>query len=391
MQYGYNEIIEYFKKNQDANFVAFMRTAWHSYGATASLIKLSETGKLNGLLLSSVEDYNNPCPLIDVEIFNILNQHNVKYENAFQKSVDFPKSKVELLKFKLAPVKYFTNHKKGTRKIYVIKPLHTADWFVAKLKKAIPQAEIINVITDEGLGSYFRTPLNWAVENYKNNSDSKHGAIRFFESLISQGLAKYYEKKANKQNELINFNLLCASNKGFVPNGNVADYYKKTITNNLKTDEKLEHYENCVIISAQLYYETGQMKKDCDLKLYQNIISSLKEKGIKVVFKPHPRDKNIQRYDCLNCYVDNENTSSQESIIASLKQKPLGIISFTSTSLITANLFYGVNAFSINNCIEKNMLESSLISEFKGFEKRFGNIVNVVDSVEDLTNLFSGR
>ncbi len=387
MQYGYEEIIEYFKENQDANFVAFMRTAWHSYGATASLIKLSEKENLKGILLASAEDYNNDTPLIDNKTFSILDNYNIEYDIACQKPVNFPKTKWKLLKFKLSPIKYFANHQKGFRKIYVINPLRTADLFIPILKKAIPQSEIISVVTDEGLGSYFRTPYNWAVELYKNT----HKKIRFVESLFTQALSAWYKKRAKKENELIDFTLLTTNADGYVANGEIPKYYNKVITDGFDTKKSLKEYENSVIISAQLYYETGQIKNDYDLTLYKKVVDAFKQRGINVVFKPHPRDKNINRYSCLGCYVDNENTMSQEKIISSLNRKPLAIVSFTSTSLVTSNLFYGIKSFSLNNCVEKNMLESNLVSEFKGFNKRFGNIVTVANDVDQLVYLCLGR
>lgn len=385
MKYDHQSIIEYFKQNQDADFVAFMRTAWHSYGVAASLLKLSENEKLKGLVLLSIEDFENEKPLVNTDVFSVLK--NVDCEIGYKLPIDFPKSKAKLIKFKLAPAKYYLNHSKGTRKIYVINPMNTAKLFISKLKKAMPEAQIISVVVDEGLGNYFRSTYNWAVEMYQSSKSKK----AFIGSLISNKANKAYVKSAEKRGELIDFNLLQSKSKGFAPNGDVPKYYCRVIENESIDSSCYSEYENAVIISAQLYYETNQIKNDYDLQLYNQIINILGEKGIPTVFKPHPRDTHLERYNCLNCFVDTRNTVPQENIICSLKSKPKAVLSFTSTGLVSAKLFFDVKTVSLNKCVPKDKLQSSLLDEFNGFNTKFGDIVDIPQGIDELITLLIGE
>ena len=384
MKYDYDSIIEYFKANEDANFVAFMRTAWHSYGVCASLLKLSESNEhLKGLLLPSVDDFESKKPLVNTDCFSMLKNAGVDYEIGYKLPRSFPKSKIKLAAIKLSFAGYYFSHSRGSRKIYVLNPMNTAKYFVSRLKKEIPNAKIISVIVDEGLGSYFRNSYNWAVEMYQNSKSAK----RFLESFFNIYVDNKFKKKAKKRKELLDFNLLKGVEDGFAPNGDMPAYYKRVIENVHKTNADLSQYENSVIISAQLYYENGQIKNDYDLKIYTQIISELNKRGIKAVLKPHPRDNNIERYGSLNCFVDEKNTVSQESIIASLEKKPMAVLSYTSTSLVTTKLFYGVNAISLNGCIEPGFLQASLAKEFGAFNKTFGGIVDIPGGVDGVIKI----
>ena len=138
------------------------------------------------------------------------------------------------------------------------------------------------------------------------------------------------------------------------------------------------------MISAQLYFEDNQIKNNADLELYKKIISALSEKNIGVVFKPHPRDKDLSRYDCLDCFVDADNTVSQEAILASLDVKPCAVLSFTSTSLVTSPLFYGVKTASLNSLLPKENVQLTLLNEFSNFKKAFGSIAAVPDDFDEL-------
>lgn len=187
-----------------------------------------------------------------------------------------------------------------------------------------------------------------------------------------------------KRNEYIDNSILVKKNGKYQPNEDIIDYYKQAINSDKISSDKYKVYNNAVVISAQLYFENGRIKDDADLKLYKEIISGFSEKGISVVFKPHPRDKALSRYDGLNCFVDTDNTVSQEIIMASLDVKPAAVLSFTSTSLITSKLFYGVKAASLNELLKGEDVQITLQNEFSNFKKAFGSVVAVVKTTDEL-------
>lgn len=383
MLLSHAQIIEKIKSDTAVNFVAFVRTPWHALGCNASLLKLKEQGeKLNGFTVLSKESYNCPKPLLSADNFKVLADNDIAFKMFYFNGNAFSASFKENMKIKLQSLSYLANHKKGARKIYVLNPMHINDIFITRLKKAVPDSDIINVVIDEGLGVYMRTEFNWAVEQY-NNTKSIKSFIRF---LLNIQKKKLYVKKSIKRSEYIN-NCILLENRGFFEeNKSITSFYKQAVDCDKVSSEKYSKYSNAVVISAQLYFENNQIKNDADLKLYQKIISALSKKNIGVVFKPHPRDKDLSRYNCLGCFVDEDNTASQESILASLDAKPRAVLSFTSTSLVTSSIFYGVKTASLNNLLEKDDVQLTLLNEFSNFKKAFGNVVAVPSDFDELIN-----
>jgi len=380
---SHNEIIEKIKADKNLNFVAFVRTPWHALGCNASLLKLQQSDvRLNGIVLFSMESYQTPQPLVSEKDIRILDACHIGYSLFYHRGDVFSPSKAKNIKTKLNAVRYFVHHKKGKRKIYVLCPMGMNDIFISRLKKVIPDAHIINIVVDEGLGIYMRSSFNWAVEQYNNTKSKKE----FIRSVIDLQKKSFFVQAAQKRGEYIDNSILIRNNSGYRQNSDIAPYYKQVIQFDRVNSEKYTVYNNAVVISAQLYYENGQIKNDADLKLYKKIISAFAEQGINVVFKPHPRDRDLSRYAGLNCFVDTEHTVSQEIIMASLDIKPAAVLSFTSTSLVTSELFYGVKTASLNKLLKKEDVQLTLQNEFGRFEKAFKNMVFLPKSIDALAN-----
>lgn len=381
MLLSHAQIIEKMKSDTNVNFVAFVRTPWHALGCNASLLKLKEQEKtLNGLVVLSEDSYNCENPLLSADNFKVLADNEIGFELLYFNGNAFSSSVVDNIKIKLQSVFYLANHKKGTRKIYVLNPMQINDIFITRFKQAVPDSDIVNIVIDEGLGVYMRSGFNWAVEQYHNTNSMKE-FIRFIFDLQKK---KLYVNKSIKRREYINNDILINNNGKFEENKGIISYYRRVIDCDKVSNEKYSRYSNSVIISAQLYFEDNQIKNNADLELYKKIISALSERNIGVVFKPHPRDKNLSRYDCLDCFVDTDNTVSQEAILASLDVKPRAVLSFTSTSLVTSSLFYGIKTASLNSLLPKEDVQLTLLNEFSNFKKAFENAVCIPDTPEQL-------
>ncbi len=381
MLVNHSNIIEKIKSDGDIGFVSFVRTPWHAIGCNASLLRLKkEQGVKKGLIILSSESCKSENPLVRADSFDVLHQNEISFDLMFHDGNVFSQSKAENIKTKLSSLSYLVHHKKGTRRIYVLSPMNLNDIFISRLKKAVPEADIVSVVIDEGLGVYMRSSFNWAVEQYNNMKSVKE----FIRSLFDMQKKRAYVKLSSKRNEYISNNLLLKNGREFIENSDIISFYKQAVESDRADADKYRIYENAAVISAQLYFENGQIKNDADLKVYKEIISRLTEKGIHTVFKPHPRDKNLSRYDCLGCYVDKDNTVSQEKIFASLNVKPCAVLSFTSTSLVTSELFYDVKAFSLNRILDKDDIQLTLQNEFSNFEKAFENVVSIPKTINAL-------
>lgn len=381
MLLSHAQIIEKIKLDTKVNFVALVRTPWHALGCNASLLKLKEQGeKLNGLVVLSEDSYDRENPLLSADNFNVLADNEIGFELLYFNGNAFSSSTADNIKIKLQSMSYLANHKKGARRIYVLNPMHINDIFVTRLKKIVPDSDIVNIVIDEGLGVYMRSGFNWAVEQYHNTNSIKE----FLRMIFDLQKKRLYVKKSIKRSEYINNNILIDNDGRFEENKGITTYYRRAIDCDKVSGEKYSKYSDSVVISAQLYFEDNQIKNNADLELYKKIISALSEKNIGVVFKPHPRDKDLSRYDCLDCFVDADNTVSQESILASLDVKPRAVFSFTSTSLVTSPLFYGVKTASLNSLLPKENVQLTLLNEFSNFKKAFENVVYIPDTSEQL-------
>lgn len=381
MLVNHSDIIEKIKSDGDIDFVSFVRTPWHALGCNASLLRLKKKqGAKKGLIILSDESCKNENPLVRADSFDVLRQNGILFNLMFHDGNVFSHSTAENIKTKLLSFSYLAHHKKGTRRIYVLSPMSINDIFISRLKKAVPEADIISIVIDEGLGVYMRNSFNWAVEQYHNTKSVKE----FVRLLFDMQKKRAYVKLSLKRNEYISNNLLIKNGREFKENGDIISFYKQVIEMDKSDAGKYSIYENAAVISAQLYFENGQIKNDADLKVYEEVISRLSEKGIHTVFKPHPRDKDLSRYNSLDCYVDKDNTVSQEKIFALLDVKPCAVLSFTSTSLVTSKLFYDVKAVSLNRILEKDDVQLSLQNEFSNFEKAFENIVFIPKTADDL-------
>lgn len=388
MLLSHAQIIEKIKSDAKVNFVAFVRTPWHALGCNASLLKLKEQGEeLHGFIVLSKDSYDCENPLLSKDNFKALSDNKIGFELLYFNGNAFSSSVLDNIKIKLQSLSYLANHKKGKRKIYVLNPMHINDIFITRLKKIVPDSDIVNVVIDEGLGVYMRSGFNWAVEQYHNTKSIKE----FVRMIFDLQKKRLYVKKSIKRSEYINNNILLKNNGRFDENKAVASYYRRVIDCGKVSAKKYAGYSNSVVISAQLYFEDNQIKNNADLELYKKIISALSEKNIGVVFKPHPRDKDLSRYDCLGCFVDADNTVSQEAILASLDIKPKAVLSFTSTSLVTSSIFYGVKMASLNSLLPKEDVQLTLLNEFANFKKAFENVVCIPDTIEQLCSFITAE
>ncbi len=381
MPLNHNRLTDILKKDSEINFIAFCTTPWHAISTCAALKKLQSGGeKLKGIILADKGDIGNPAPLIEKSVFSSLG--GIDYKTDYFSGVEFPKGKIKNLKRRLKTFSVFMRRSKGGRKIFVLHPMSVNVIFAAEIKKNLPNAKVISVITDEGLGSYMRSDFNWAIE-IKNVSGS---SAAFFRALIDKPIGRFYKRVSAEREELLDCRLLKEKNSGFAENGEMTEFYKNAAENETLNPADYRRYEGAVIISAQLYYETGQIKNNADLALYSEIAAALKSEGKTVILKPHPRDKNLSRYEGLGCFVEKNNTAAQESIFNCLDKKPAAVIAFTSTGLITAKIFGGVRGISANRLLPAESVSNSLKNEFANFERAFSDMVFLPADIKSLVN-----
>ena len=110
----------------------------------------------------------------------------------------------------------------------------------------------------------------------------------------------------------------------------------------------------------------------------------LKEEGYRIIIKPHPREKNIDKYIKLGCEVDIRNDVPLESILAGLDVKPKCIVGITTTTLVTAKLFWNIPAISMAKLINRDSYGKEIVGEIDNFCKIFGTIIQIPDNYQKI-------
>ena len=377
---SYGEIIAQVKSNKELNCIAFARTPWHGTGVNASLKMLAEKiGKVNAVISVQPKNESSDETLLHIDDFNKTDK--ISFTVFIDGGPVFADSIIGKIKQKYNYYSHYFSNNGCNRTVYIISPHCPARTFLAVASKELPDIRFVNIICDEGLASYMRTPFNWAVEQFVTT----HSAKKFIRSLLTEIPNRICDKSLKKKGRYIDFGIFTSDKSGKIIKSETAfPYYQSIIENEKQSGKDFSKYENAVLFNMQLYHATGQLKNDADIDLLKEICQRLKQNGFPVIIKPHPRDTDISRYNSLGVYVENDYSISQEAILASLVKKPKAVISFTSTSLLTSKLFFGVDSISLSNLIENENLSSSLKNEFYHFQKTFGSYVKSPSTKEAL-------
>ena len=187
-----------------------------------------------------------------------------------------------------------------------------------------------------------------------------------------------------------NYNLFYEGDQ-LCPNSVAIEYYKK-ILHSKCTDLHNETYNieplrESVIICTQAY-KRDKIYKNTDISTLKQLIDSLNVKGFKVILKPHPYEKDAATYySHLNCEIFTNNNISFEYIVTYLKGDIKALISFSSTVLVTAKLFYNINAIALTNIVEIENYGQYIQEELMSFRDTFSWLVPSPSSIKELINI----
>lgn len=360
------------------NFVAFIQTPWHAHGVDAFIkYKEAQGVRLKGLI----------CVRIHPQAGLLLQESSFSYNNNSIEVVEFDDTNntskqsglIEKIRSHFDSSSELFPNKQFDGEFYILKsrvPAYQWHLFVAHHTQMRP----ISVLIDEGLGMYMRTSQDWLALVWNGRGLNRVGSLYYY--LIGH---KLKDKALKEHHALIEFTLF--SRDGMKPNQDVIDWYRLILNDGATTCDtrSCSLYEDAVVINTQPYFDEGQIENNEDLELINQVCRLCKDKGLRVVLKPHPREKSIGRYDAIeNCIVDTNAALSQESIIASCKVKPRILLGLSSTTLVSLNLFYGIKTVSLVRCMPCNKLGKMMRTDLSRFEKTFSNTVCSPRNLQEL-------
>lgn len=358
------------------DFLAIPMTSWHAMGIMSVLLTLYESGKINGGCIA-IKRYYELGWAVEENIFEPLKDKDIQ----IVKLMDEPKLTSGSF------VRWMMNAPKRSdqKMFYCLVPQVPIPIVSRDLEKKIEERNIINIIVDEGLGTYSRSAVGFVhlcTSDLKNRGEKWNVGLDWMQRYIGKFVLTC-------KHRYIDCNLFCKRPGYIVKNNSAIHGYRRLyriMGENIDFSD-YSHYRNAMIISGQAYTSSGVMYQDEDIAVLKEICAYCISRQIPVVIKPHPREMHSNRYQPLldmGCYLEENNKYPMELILANLHQKPRGIIGMTSTPLVTAKLFWDVPTYSIVRLLHPDRMRKDLRKEMRCFERKFGKYIKMIRKPEEI-------
>jgi len=389
--------------NETVDFIAFAISHWHALGIDAFVCDLSKTRKrkLKGVII--ILPHPKDGILIDELDFLCKNFAEVKFcfissceeKNILFRGINLIKRPFDIL----IGIKNVKN-RKGGREIYILSVMKpNIDCLKIFKDKGIATKYLpIFFIIDEGIGSYFPKKIWNLVAKLDKQEMSEHfnfiklikNGIFYLEEIVN----KFLEKRALNYISTKNGFLFAPEKDALKPRWSVINLYKKVLKKRKKTLKDLKNNISIAVILGQPFTEYGQVLLRNELKLMEDVITILIQRGLKVIIKPHPRENSNKYASILTNFkqtqveIIKKNDPAEDFFLeANIKF----VIGFTSTSLLNAAFLYNIPAISITKLLES---EDELLNLSKNeFEKLTKDVKNIfhINSIEEIEHIMDSK
>lgn len=363
----------------EINFIAEAISPWHAIGVDSAIEYLKDNGiELKGIVF--IVPHSVRGVLIDKSNFNCSKYAGIEFivvENIVKQSVSF----------KLFMRYFFTDVKKDSKRLFTITPYSIDFGLNLMVSSLYREKEIISIIIDEGAANYIENKMSWikgAIKN-KGNINSLKKCCIFVKRYISYTKNEILSSLVHKNNKVIDFTVFNVESKPLEINRNAIDYYKKANVMEIVSSCDYKKYKDSIVILTQIIDRCDDENAG-DIKPLKVICSELKRNGFEnIILKIHPREKNPDRFKCLNVDID-ENNQSFERIISNEECKPKAVISYYSTALVNCNIFFGIDTISIYNFLDKKYFGDRDYILTEKFYNAFSNYVMFPKNIDELVD-----
>lgn len=371
---GYNNICRIIKEN-DLNFVAFAITPWHLIGVRSSLKYLSMNKYCVRGLLCIIEH--------DISGISIGEEQLREFDESIS-IIYFQDVKGNLRKQLRICAHFILNNiffdTKGFRKIFISAPGGFYPFLQSMLEEEL-HVEVEYLVYDEGVQTYLK-PIHHERENLG----------RHFSNKLKRSIYFLMDTSIRMRGNVTLLTLFTKTKHGSLEKNSIAvNLYKSVIEQSTDSISviNLERYKKAIVINSQTFFDNGEIERNEDITILREIINICKKCNHKVIIKLHPRDMHKERYLCLQDAEIDWSPVSQESILSSLEILPLLIIGFTTTTLLTANIFWNVKTVSIAELLRKSSNNQRLNMHIKDFEKTFSKQIEFVNDLDEFEKIVS--
>lgn len=374
-------------QDKQINFIGSAITPWHAHGVDCAIRYLqSKRMVINGLILIK--------PAIKQgQICHLLSEKNFTTDNCkfFKISPIYDTRPLNIIKSLIRTfrsVGWFNKQYKNNKEkiIYLAAPWHLdKDNFIHLYQSLDDSYGFRLMMVEEGLSSYF-PQINTQAYFWNTLKVNKRG-FSLIQSFLLTVLGMTLQRRFENHTKWINLNLLVKENGKLLPNTVSLKYYHQVLTSYTLANKSVLPNENLngSIVICTMAYLHSEIKDNEDVNVLTRVVKAIKQKGLTVYLKPHPRDNGYRnRYATLGCMFIDSHCSIEALYVNSPKIR--AVVSFSSTSLVTAQLLFGIKGFSILNLLDKRKFGMYIQEEMDSFLCCFSDVIAMPKSVDELSS-----
>ena len=365
------QLVRRLKREKSIDYVALVTSSWHFLSAISTIKWLKEKKNVGKGIVLVFEHPTDGC-IIEPKLAN----------GKWFDDMEVYRFKFGALATSAEVKHYLRSHQDEGRKFYILRPVMPKLEFSVMLYNEGVRKNLVHIVIEEGLATYMRDWKGWLFGDLHTRD-----VIAIWNQISMRTWKKRYsEAMLFRRGELIQNTLFIKSGNLFVKNRRAIRYFKWTLqrTKHIYDCNAFKNYQESVIICTQTYGEQKHILDNADMRELERLIEKLKEEGYRIIIKPHPREKNIDKYIKLGCEVDIRNDVPLESILAGLDVKPKCIVGITTTTLVTAKLFWNIPAISMAKLINRDSYGKEIVGEIDNFCKIFGTIIQIPDNYQKI-------
>ncbi len=381
-----NTLLVRIVKDEQINFIGSAVTPWHAHGIDCAIRYLQGQGiTVNGLILiKPAVKQGQICHLLSEKNFTAGGCRFFKVPAIYDKN---PLSIVKSLVRSYRSVSWYNKQYKEEKDkiIYIAAPWHIDIFCFIQLFQSLDNSYGFRLmLVEEGLSSYF--PKIATKTHVWNTLKVNKCGVRLILSFLLTVLGMTLRWRFENHTEWINLNLLVKVNGRLLPNTVSLKYYHQVLTfytlanKNVLPNEDL----NGSVVICTMAYLHSEIQDNEDVNALMRVVKAIKQKGLTAYLKPHPRDNDYcNRYAALGCEFIDCPCSVEALFVNSPKIR--AVVSFSSTSLVTAQTLFGIKGISILNILDKQKFGMYIREEMDSFLSCFSGVVAIPKSVEELS------
>ena len=374
-------------ESEQINFIGSAITPWHAHGIDCAIHYLQDQGiRINSaILIKPAVRQGQICHLLSEKNFTT---RGCKFFNIAPIYDTRPLTLIKSLTRIYRSVKWYNRqyYEKKEKIIYIASPWHLdIDDFIQLYQSLDNSYGFRLMLVEEGLSSYF--PKVNTKEHVWNTLKVNKRGIRLLQSFLLSIVGMALRQRFKNHTKWTSLNLLVEADGTLLPNTVSIKYYQRELTSyTLLNKEHLpaENLNGSIVICTMAYLHSEIQDRE-DVIVLQRVVQLIKQKGLTVYLKPHPRDTDYRnRYATLGCRFLDSPCSVEALFVSSPKIR--AVISFSSTSLVTAQLLFNIRGISILNLLNKNKFGIYIQEEMESFLHCFTDVVAIPKSMEELSS-----